>query len=463
MRVLVVEDDKAALDAMSQLVAAEGHEVATASTLEESRDLLSRSGFDVVLADLYLPDGEGLSLLEGDDSEEFDLVLITGQASLETAVSALRQGAIDYLTKPVDFPRLRALLAQFDRTTALRREVTDLRSELQDAGRFGSLIGASEAMREVYRLIERVAPTDATVFITGESGTGKEVVAQTVHDLSARRQGSMLPLNCGAVSPQLIESELFGHERGSFTGAERRHEGHFERAHGGTLLLDEITEMPIELQVKLLRVLETGSFLRVGGTKPIRVDVRVLAACNRNPREAVESGSLREDLYYRLRVFPIHLPPLRDREDDVELLARHFLDEIHKRSGRRVRLSDRALEQLAAYSWPGNVRELKNAIERSAIMAEDRIELGDLPPEVRANEELIDDGPYLRVRVGTELAAFEKRMILATLRENDDRRKDTAEQLGISEKTLYNRLKAYEAEEEEAAKAASSPDAGEDD
>jgi DNA-binding NtrC family response regulator len=303
-RILIVESDPSARTALASLVEGEGHEVLTASSPAEARTALRAHRVELVLADLGPPDDSSIELLV-EEGADFDLAVITGEASLETAVGALRMGAIDYLSKPVDVSRLKALLRTFERTHELKSEVSSLRRDLREAGRFGPIIGASEAMAEVYDLIERVARTDTTVFVTGDSGTGKELVASTLHRMSGRRKGPYLPLNCGAVSPTLIESELFGHEKGSFTGATRRHEGHFERASGGTLFLDEITEMPVELQVKLLRVLETGKLLRIGATRPLEVDVRVLAASNTEPRLAVEEGSLREDLYYRLRVFPI--------------------------------------------------------------------------------------------------------------------------------------------------------------
>ena len=277
-----------------------------------------------------------------------ETVLITGQASVETAVEALRRGVADYLTKPVDFARVKTVLANVSRTRELKEEIGGLRGELRKLGRFGALIGAAPAMQKVYDLIGKVAPTDATVLITGETGTGKEVVAQTIHQLSRRSREPFLPLNCGAVSPNLIESELFGHERGSFTGADRIHKGYFERANRGTLFLDEVTEMPLELQVKLLRVLETSEVMRLGGTEAIKVDVRVIAATNRQPEEAVATGKLREDLLYRLNVFPIHLPTLWDRREDVELLADHFLALLNKEEGTSKEFTKAARERLRA-------------------------------------------------------------------------------------------------------------------
>ena len=308
-------------------------------------------------------------------------------------------------------------------------------------GRFGRLYGSSSVMHEVYRMIEKVAPTEATVFITGESGCGKELVARTIHERSPRAHGAFVAINCGAIPQNLIEAELFGHERGAFTGANRQHRGCFERAEGGTLFLDEITEMPPEMQVRLLRVLEMGRFVRVGGDGEIRTNVRVLTATNRDALDAVRDGRLREDLMYRLAVFPIALPPLREREGDTELLAEHFLQSLNVESSSSKRFSRAALTTIRAYHWPGNVRELKNAVHRAFIMAEDVVELdlsGLACPAV--------EGECLRVPVGTSLAEMERQAIFATLDHCRGNKRRAAEMLGVSLKTLYNRLTAYQAE-----------------
>src|SRR5690348_9969692 len=332
---------------------------------------MSRLQPDVLLTDLQLPDGQGIELVNDLESKETtEVVLITGHASVESAVLALRLGATDYMVKPVDVERLRSVLRRVPRTGELRQEIGELREELRKLGRYGHLLGSSAPMQKLYDQLGRVAPTSATVLLIGESGTGKELAAQTIHEMSRRKRAPFLPLNCGAVSPQLIESELFGHEKGSFTGADRQHKGYFERAHGGTLFLDEITEMPQELQVKLLRVLETGTFMRVGTNTPIATDVRVLAASNRNPHDAVASGKLRKDLLYRLQVFPLYVPPLRERSDDIELLANHFLAQLNKQSNTGKALTPAAVDRLKRYHWPGNVRELSNAIHRAYIMTD---------------------------------------------------------------------------------------------
>ena len=297
-------------------------------------------------------------------------------------------------------------------------------------------------MQKLYDQVGRVAPTSATVLLVGESGTGKELAAQTIHDMSRRKRAPFLPLNCGAVSPQLIESELFGHEKGSFTGADRQHKGYFERCHGGTLFLDEITEIPQELQVKLLRVLETGTFMRVGTTTPISTDVRIICATNRSPEGAVTDGKLREDLYHRLNVFPLAMPPLRERGTDIELLAQQFLRELNRAESTHKTFSPAALVKLYEMNWPGNVRELKNYVQRAFILADEVIDAHLAPASVSAPE----SAPLLSVRVGSTLDEVSRRLIEATLAECGSKRK-AADMLGISLKTLYNRLAAYKSED----------------
>jgi len=458
-RALLVDDDPASLGALAELIDLEGFETATAGTLREAQARFAATTPDVILTDLVLPDGTGIDLVDPALSVGALVVLITGHASVETAVEALRRGATDYLTKPVDLARLKTILANVSRTRELQAEIGSLRGELRKLGRFGPLVGASAAMGAVYDLITRVSPTDATVCIVGESGTGKEVVAQAIHELSRRRKGPFVPVNCGAVSPTLIESTLFGHDRGSFTGAERMHRGVFEQASGGTLFLDEITEMPIELQVKLLRVLETGTLTRIGGEKTIDIDVRVIAATNRVPEQAVQECKLREDLWYRLNVFPISLPPLRDRGTDIDVLLEHFLGELNAGQGTQKRWSTAAHAALRRYSWPGNVRELKNVVHRAYILSEDQIDPACLPNEVGgggrpvAHPTLVSGplpelgnaemGTTLMVRVGSSVADVEQQLILATLEACSGNKQKTAEVLGVSLKTIYNRLNAY--------------------
>ena len=437
---LAVDDDPNFLSALAELIEGQGFTTNTACTLRDARAQVSHRTPDVALVDLYLPDGSGIDLLKDLElGTSTEVVLMTGHADVESAVQALRLGASDYLTKPLDIGRLKSILAnvasvQPSPTVATPQEQT------QEGDRLGLLLGASQPMQAVYEMITRVAPTDASVFLIGESGTGKDLAAQTLHLLSRRSKAPFMPLNCGAISPTLIESELFGHERGSFTGAARRHKGYFERAHMGTLFLDEITEMPIELQVKLLRVLETGQLNRIGGDQPVEVDVRVIAATNRDPHKAVADGKMREDLLYRLQVFPIHMPPLRERNEDIQLLADHFLSQLNERQGTSKRFTDEAMERLLSHSWPGNVRELKNVVHRAFIMADQEITPRSLPREVGG-----DSGfqRSLHFQVGSSIEDVEKRLIMATLEAYGGNKRKTADILGVSLKTLYNRLNQY--------------------
>jgi DNA-binding NtrC family response regulator len=444
---LIIDDDAGFRESLGMLVAREGYEVREAAGLEAARQRLSERAADVVLIDLSLPDGDGIELLRDDSIRAgSEFIVVTGNASVESAVQALRDGALDYLTKPLDRARLKSILAGVARTRGFKMELARLRGELRELGRFGRLVGRTPPMQRLYDLIERVAPTEAGVLLTGESGTGKELAAETIHALSRRRERPFLAVNCAAVSKSLIESELFGHEKGSFTGAENRRRGYFEEAHGGTLFLDEVIEMPAEVQAKMLRVLETGTILRVGASEVVPVDVRVIAATNRDPAGAVRSGALREDLYYRLNVFPIPLPPLRERAEDIELLAEHFLAAVNARERTVKRLSPAASAKLSAYRWPGNVRELKNAVERAAILADATVGPELLPGGAAGPPAAIgEQGPAIQVPIGSSVEEVERRVIIATLEHQRGDKKLTAETLGISLKTLYARLKVYQA------------------
>ncbi len=328
--------------------------------------------------------------------------------------------------------------------TSMQEKANSRRGTNAPAQPFGLLYGTSAVMRQLYEQVERVAATMATVLIVGESGTGKELVARTVHDMSPRKDKPFVPVNCGAIPAALIEAELFGHEKGSFTGAVQQHVGYFEHASGGTIFLDEITEMAPEMQIKLLRVLETGTFHRVGGVDPIKVDVRVIAATNRDPHQAVKEGVFREDLLYRLAVFPVRVPPLREREGDVELLARQFLDQFNRSHKSDRTLSRRSLDTLRQYGWPGNVRELKNTVQRAFILAEEGVvDILNPTATARVQKPKLEDGA-LNVWVGTPLADAQREIILATLDHFDGDKRRTAEALGVSLKTLYNRLDAYQ-------------------
>ncbi len=440
---LVVDDDADVVGWISEVARGLGFTVAPASSLRDARAQMSLVTPDVIVSDLQLPDGRGIELIgeiERRDATEF--VLVTGHATIESAVDALRLGATDYLVKPVDPDRLEAILSRVPKREDLQEKIGELRDELRKLGRFGHILGSSPTMQRLYDQLAKVAPTSATVLLFGESGTGKELAAQTIHELSRRRKRPFLAVNCGAISPQLIESELFGHEKGSFTGAERQHQGYFERAHGGTLFLDEISEMNAELQTKLLRVLETGQFMRVGTNTLISTDVRVIAATNRRPDEAVAEGRLRQDLYHRLNVFPIHMPPLRERGTDIELLAQHFLDTLNRQERSRKVLSPEAIAALYVHHWPGNVRELKNRIQRAFILA-DKV-IGAAPPAAApAPAAAVDGNELLTVRIGTSLEEVDRRVIEATLADCGNAKRKAADVLGISLKTLYNKLAEY--------------------
>jgi len=441
---LIVDDDADAAEMLAELTAGHGFTAATARTMREARRQLITNTPDVVFLDLVLPDGKGTELFEDREAlGNTEVILVTGHASLETSIEALRLGAADYLIKPVTPAQVSSVLSRVMKPAELHAEVSGLQQEMSRSGRFGAMWGRSEAMRRVYEQVSRVAGTSVTVLIEGESGTGKELAAQSIHQMSRRRKNPFLAINCGAISPQLMESEIFGHEKGAFTGANRQHLGFFERAHGGTLFLDEITEMPMDLQVKLLRVLETGTFNRVGSTEVQSTDVRIIAATNRVPERAVAEGKLREDLLYRLNVFPLRLPPLRDRLEDVPLLADHFLQKICEEEGQVKRFAPTAYATMSAYEWPGNVRELRNAVQRAYVMAQDSVITERWMDLDSANTAAQPAAPQLTFPIGTSLADVQRELILATLAHFEGHKERTAAALGVSLKTLYNRLKEY--------------------
>ena len=442
---LVVDDEADAAEMMAALIAQERFSVAVAGSLAEARRQIALRTPDVVLLDIKLPDGSGIELIEELRAcSNSEVVLITGSGSVQTSVQALRLGASDYLTKPLSAAQLSSVLARLKKPSTLNADADQMLTALEQEGHFGLLWGRSAVMRRVYQQILRVSGTAVTVFVTGESGTGKELVARTVHDLSRRRGRAFLGVNCGAISPNLMESEIFGHEKGSFTGAERQHLGFFERANGGTLFLDEITEMPLDLQVKLLRVLETGTFMRVGSMQVQQTDVRIVAASNRDPMQAVAIGKLREDLLYRLNVFPIQMPALREHPEDVALIAEHFLEGISRREGEKKRFAPEALGRLSHYRWPGNVRELRNVVYRAYVMAQGSTIVDECLPHAES-EASAEKGrvPMMSIEIGTSLAEIERAVTLATLEHYGRQRERTAAALGVSLKTLYNRLKEY--------------------
>ena len=436
--ILVVDDDSLFTSGIAEFLRRYDHEVETVSSLAAARSALATSTPSMVLLDLMLPDGNGLELLDELTSHpNLKVVISTGHSGVRSFIGKVEGENVSYLTKPIDPRELIGLI------NLVRDDDEDEDAEDAALGRanFGILIGESPSMRKVYEKIRQVAPMHCTVFIRGESGTGKELVAEAIHQVSGRN-GRYVPVNCGGLSKDLVSSELFGHEKGSFTGAAKRHTGFFERANGGTLFLDEITEMPLDLQTQLLRVLETDTVIRVGGEEEISVDTRLLAATNRDPFAAIEDGKLREDLYYRLQVFPIELPPLRERDGDVPLLAHHLIRELNKKYKTRKIIAPEALENVKTHRWPGNVRELKHAVHRAFVMAEDVIE----------NIDVDDFATALQTRrsqpaIGRSIAEMEKDLILATLEHYDGDKKAAAATLGISLKTLYNRMNDYELDE----------------
>jgi DNA-binding NtrC family response regulator len=447
---LVVEDDAAQRVGLQQLLKSWGFDVDAAANGEEALARAAVSRPSIVLTDLVMPKMGGLDLLKSlrrQYDAEVTVVLMTAQGTVETAVEALKLGAYDYVTKPVDPQRLKILLDQIVERSETLREVRALRRQLQERGSFGRLIGASLEMRKIYQVIEQAAPTSASVLVSGESGTGKEVVAQTIHQLSPRVTQPFVPLNCAAIPDTLLESELFGHEKGAFTGAIARRQGCFELAHRGTLFLDEIAEMTPVLQAKLLRVLQERTFRTLGGTREQAVDIRVIAATNQDPLDAVRQGKLREDLYYRLNVFAIRLPPLRDRKDDLPLLSLAFVKEFASRNGRDVAgVSDEAMRQLERYHWPGNVRELRNVIERATIVAKGALIMpGDLPP--LAGPAPAPHAPAGGLSPGTTVDEAERQLIEITLQHTSGNKTRAAEMLGISLKTLHNKLNRMKAEQ----------------
>jgi DNA-binding NtrC family response regulator len=394
-----------------------------------------------------MPKLDGLGLLKAlhETLPWVSVILLTAHASIETAVAAMKQGAYDYLTKPVDVPRLKLLVEKALEQGATAREVVALRRQLRAVWGSGTLIGASHAMQEVYRLIDLAAPTTAPVLVTGESGTGKELVARRLHELSRRSAGPFVAVNCSAIPETLLESEIFGHEKGAFTGALERRAGCFELAHGGTLFLDEVAEMAPGTQAKFLRILQDGTVRRLGGKAELQVDVRVVAATNRNPSEAIREGKLREDLYYRLNVVTIALAPLRARRDDIPLLVEAFIQEFDVKYGKCIRSVDEGtLRDLLEHPWPGNVRELRNAIERAIIVCDgDLIGAQHLPLAAAALPSREAGGDTLVLPVGTTVDEAERQLIVRTLATTGNNKARAAEILGISLKTLHNKLHRY--------------------
>jgi DNA-binding NtrC family response regulator len=455
VKVLIVEDEPHALMGLAELISGWGYRTETARDGLEGWEKVLAWEPAIVVTDLKMPRMDGLQLLAKMSEESSTInanvavVLLTAQGSIQVAVDAMKLGAYDFLQKPVDAARLRTILANAtrQRDTAIELEVA--RRRLRETGVLGSMVGTSRAMQDIFALIEQIAPSNVSVLITGESGTGKELVARTLHDLSPRKPRPFVAVNCAAIPETLIESELFGHEKGSFTGAVERRAGCFELATGGTLLLDELGEMPAGTQAKLLRVLEERKLRRIGGRTEQDVDVRVLAATNRDPAEAIARGELRSDLFYRLNVFHIDLPPLREHIEDLPAMADAMVSEMNQKHGRKVSgVGQSILDRMIAYDWPGNARELRNSIERAVILCPDGapLDAGHLPPTFgrsQAQSTPVFDASVVAIRVGTTVDEAERLLILRTLESTGQNKTRAAEILGVSLKTLHNKLKEY--------------------
>ncbi len=456
-KILVADDDSDTLDGLTTLLTGWGYQVETARDGEEAFQRALAFRPDLVIADLVMSGMDGLALAGAlqQDYPSATVIILTGHATVDTAVTAMKRGVYDYLTKPVDTRRLRPLIEKALEKTEIMREVTLLRRQLKDARGLGQLLGTSRSMQEIYHLIEVAAGTGAPVLISGESGTGKELVARTLHEMSSRRKAPFVAVNCSAIPETLLESELFGHEKGAFTGALERRAGYFELADKGTIFLDEIIEMSPALQAKYLRILQEGQVRRLGGKGELSVDVRIIAATNKDPMKAVKDGTFREDLFYRLNVFSLMMPPLRQRKEDIPLLVEAFVEEFNAKYDKRVKgLDDAAMQILMQSSWPGNVRELRNVIERATvacpvdIVTRDLLPLGASPRAAApaAGETEQPEGAVV-IPVGTTLDDAERDLLLRTLARYDGNKTRAADVLGITPKTLRSKLARYEGRE----------------
>ena len=444
-RILIVDDEPNIRQGLAEALDDQGYIIEQAASGEDALELLRSKGFDLVLVDLVMEEMDGIEVLRQINKEwpQTEVVIITAHGTIETAVRALKEGAYDYLTKPINVKRFRSYVHNILRTQELEEENRRLREKLRAEQEYSEIIGRSEKLLTILEMIDQLAPTDVTILIEGESGTGKELVAQALHQKSGRGQEPFISVNCGALPRELIGSELFGHERGAFTGASQQKQGRFELANCGTLFLDEIAEMDLEAQVTLLRILEEGRFRRIGGTREVEVDVRVIAATNKSLQDQVGEGKFREDLFYRLNVVRMNLPPLRERREDIKVLAQHFLDNFLAKYHRSdLKFDSEVSARFADYEWPGNIRELKNCIERAVILAREPVIGMDLLPERLLRES--DLPTRAGISVGLSLADMEREMIRQTLEHTGGHRRRTAEILGISERDLYYKLKKYQ-------------------
>ncbi|MDX2175030.1 MAG: sigma-54 dependent transcriptional regulator [Candidatus Sumerlaeia bacterium] len=442
-RILIVDDEKNTREGLKWALESSGAEILTATDGEQALVLLGSERVDLILCDLKMPKMDGMELLEHvrEEFPETEFVILTGHGTVEGAVAAMKQGVFDYLIKPVNIDELQLLVERVFSQRSLRQENERLRREVNDRYGFESIIGRSAEMEAVFDKIRQVAPTRASVLIEGETGTGKELLAKAIHFNSPRKTKPFIAVNCGALTQTLLESELFGHEKGAFTGAIKQKPGRFELAHTGTIFLDEIGETSPEFQVRLLRVLQEQEFERVGGQKPVKVDVRVIAATNRDLKKEVEAGRFREDLYYRLNVVRLDLPALRERRDDIPLLLEYYLRKMNQEHGRSLAFNPKAVAMLQDYGWPGNVRQLRTMVESLVILTPGReIMPKHLPEDVRSET---SPTQQVRLRVGMTVADAERELIRATLAELGGNKAKAARTLGLGRKTLYRKLKEY--------------------
>lgn len=449
-RILVAEDEKAVRDTMVDLLSEAGFEVQGAKDGEEALQMVHENSFNIVITDLKMPGADGIQVLEEVKKIDRETIVIicTGFATVDTAVKAMKLGAFDYITKPIKLDEIKLVIGRALEYQKLKTENAFLQGQLKAKYRFANLIGDSDKMQQVFQLIEKIASTNSTVLICGESGTGKELVARAIHYNSDRRDQPMVPVNCGAIPEDLLESELFGYEKGAFTGALKTRIGRFELAHGGTIFLDEIGDMSPGLQVKILRILQEHEFERVGGIKSIKVDIRVIAATHRDLELAVKQGRFREDLYYRLNVIPLVIPPLRERKEDIPLLVRYFIEKFNAEKKRAVKgISNEALHCFNQYNWPGNVRELENLIERLVILKEEGIiEREDLPERIFGNAPILGaitppEIPEDGISLTTAVSEFEKELIIRALKKSNWVKNRAAKLLNLKRTTLVEKMK----------------------
>ena len=441
--ILVVDDEKNIREGLGKVLELDGYKVLLACDGKEAVQTLNRGDIDLVITDLKMPNLSGEEVLQKATtmSPNLPVIILTGHGTIENAVRAMKNGAYDYLTKPVNMDRLSLLVQRALSARELMLQNRAMQEELQKRHQFSNIIGKSESMKKIFEVVQQVAPSRASVLITGASGVGKEMIADALHYNSPRRDKPLIKVHCAALTETLLESELFGHERGSFTGAVARKRGRFELAHLGTIFLDEIGEISQNVQIKLLRVLEDKTFERVGGEETIEVDVRVIAATNRELKAAIENGEFREDLYYRLNVVNIHIPPLRERKEDIPLLMATFVKEFSEENGKNIEaIEPKARMILYNYSWPGNVRELRNCIESSVVMSKSNIiTVDDLPPHINTES----DQEFVRITTGSTLADIEREVVRATLAQQNGNKTRAAEVLGIGRKTLHRKLQEY--------------------